>query len=158
MKHAIHPVHHAAVWVVFAVVLVVSNAALAAGLGEPFSLAVGEGETVGRVAVTFDGVSDDGRCPIGLLCFWEGDAACALSVRVNDDKPVRLTVHTSSMFGREVNYGGHTIALTTLEPYPVYLSPPPPASYVVTLVVTAQVPTDTESSTWGRIKALYAGN
>jgi hypothetical protein len=135
--------------------LTATSAAADAVVGAPFELAVGQSAKVGGVTIGFDEVPSDGRCPIGLYCFWEGDAACNLWAEAGGPERTELVVHTSDFFGRKVTYDGLDILLVALDPYPVYKDPPAPESYVVTLLVTRSTVTPTEPSTWSRIKSMY---
>ena len=138
--------------------LMVSTVVLADAVpGKPFALVVGETVEVDGMTLQFTQVRNDGRCPVGVYCFWEGDAACMLWATVPGTGERELVVHTSDFFGRSVTYAGRTITLLKLYPYPVYEEPPPaPESYVVTLVVTEdESVTPVEETTWSRIKALY---
>jgi hypothetical protein len=121
--------------------------------GAPFRLPVGQYTKVGDLVVGFGKVASDGRCPIGVVCVWEGNAECEMWAELPGSGPVEFTLHTSPMFAQVFIYQGYEIRLLLLEPYPVYQDPPPHDSYVATLVVGA--PTAVELSTWGRIKSLY---
>ena len=135
--------------------LAATGAAADAVVGAPFELAVGQSVKVGDVTIGFTAVASDSRCPIGLYCFWEGDAACNLWADADESERAELVVHTSDYFGRKVTYDKLEIQLIALDPYPVYQSPPAPDSYVITLLVTRSTVTPNEQTTWGRIKSLY---
>jgi hypothetical protein len=90
-------------------------------LNEPFSLGVGDTRKLeeSQFSITFVGVEHDGRCPIGVLCVWEGDARARFDVCANGLSQV-VTLHTA---GREdlpssIEALGRTISLVNLEPYP----------------------------------------
>lgn len=125
-------------------------------LGAPFTIRVGHSVQIGDLEVGFDAVPDDGRCAIGLLCFWEGNAVCDMWADTPKADRAEFKLNTSGMFPREAVYEGYRISLWRLDPYPVYQFPPDPNSYIATIIVTAD-PTTTpiEQTTWGRIKALY---
>ena len=88
--------------------------------------------------VTFVRVTSDSRCPKGVQCIWEGDAAVELRVAPSDGEPQTLTLHTNDRFARQAAVGGVTVALESLEPYPARDSPPAADSYTVTLRVSAR--------------------
>jgi len=130
----------------------------AAPIGEPFQIGVGTSVDVGEngLVVGFDGVPRDGRCAIGVYCFWEGDAATAMWAVLPEEHHTEFTLHTSAMFDRDAAYGGYVVTLLGLDPYPVYQKPTDPAAYVATVIVTRpSIITGAEQTTWGRIKALY---
>lgn len=135
--------------------LAATGAAADAVVGSPFELAVGQSVKVGDVTLGFTAVANDSRCPTGLYCFWEGDAACTLWADIDESERTELVVHTSDFFGRKVTYHKLEIQLVALDPYPVYQNPPAPDSYVITLLVTRSTVTPNEQTTWGRIKSLY---
>jgi hypothetical protein len=74
--------------VILAVVVAVllSTACSACGgspaLGREFKLAVGQTVSIVEegISVTFDGVSEDSRCPTGAMCIWEGRVVCDVSL------------------------------------------------------------------------------
>ncbi len=133
--------------------LAVMATALAAALLE---IPVGESRPVdGNLTVGFENVPSDGRCPIGLFCFWEGDAACSMWATLDDGSRYEFTLHTSAMFERSKDVGIYTIQLVRLDPYPVFSDPRDPEAYVSTVMVTTPGLTPVETTSWGRIKSLY---
>lgn len=140
--------------IAFAAALLTLTAA-GAPAGTIIELRPGEAKTIDGLTVGFDAVVSDGRCPIGLLCFWEGDAACTLWAQAGDSDRADLRLHTSAYFDRSATYAGRTITLQSLNPYPVYERPTDPGDYVVTLDVSGSLLTPVEGATWSRIKALY---
>jgi hypothetical protein len=85
-------------------------------------------------AVTFEKVTADSRCPIGVECFWEGDGAAWLSIRDKAGTVANDTLHTT-LDPKRTQLEKITIRLKSLEPYPVYNVPLDPTSYHVTLEV-----------------------
>ncbi|MEO5714835.1 MAG: hypothetical protein ABIT37_15250 [Luteolibacter sp.] len=45
--------------------------------------------------ITFIGVKNDSRCPMGALCIWAGDAEVLLRARVGNQPPKIISVHTN---------------------------------------------------------------
>jgi hypothetical protein len=137
-------------------VLAASTAVAQPSIGKPFDLKVGESVTVGTHGLTvgFDELVSDGRCPIGLLCFWEGDAATLLWSQRPGETRQDFQLHTYSGFKQKVSYGDYVITLVQVSPYPVYQAPTAPGDYVATIRVDGG-PSPVEASTWGGIKALY---
>jgi hypothetical protein len=106
--------------------------------GTSFQLRVGENAAVegGTVAVGFTGVSGDSRCPLGVQCFWEGDAIVSLAAIGADEGERTMQVHTSGRFPRSADYGAYTVTLESLTPTPVVGTPIAASDYVATLKVT----------------------
>jgi hypothetical protein len=96
------------------------------------------GETVriyaGDFTIAFDAVLDDSRCPLEVLCFWEGNAAVQLILTDGTGVSTPVTLQTSPG-PRMVEYQGVTISLENLKPYPTETSPEDPNQYRLVLQV-----------------------
>jgi hypothetical protein len=68
--------------------------------------------------VSFVRVSDDSRCPVGVTCFWEGDAIVHLRVEADGDSAVDLQLHANPRFSQAGRAGGLIVTLLGLEPMP----------------------------------------
>jgi hypothetical protein len=137
-------------------ILAVSVAAVPSSAG-PFDLKVGQSIEVGPDGLTvgFDRVAGDSRCPIGVLCIWEGDAAVAMWAQSDSHERMDFELHTHAFFDQHsVDFHGYVITLLLVEPYPVYEHPIPPESYSVKFIVSSDL-APVEETTWGRIKSLY---
>jgi hypothetical protein len=88
------------------------------------------------ITVTFVAVREDSRCPTGVQCIWEGDAAVGFRVARGTAEAVLLELHTSDRFARESQAHGVTIRLERLDPHPSADQPVAPNAYVATLAVT----------------------
>ena len=88
--------------------------------------------TVLRVA--FLGVESDSRCPTGVVCVWEGDAAVQLGLTAGSG-PTHLHVLHTTLEPRSVDFGGVRVTLVEAAPWPVDGQPTDPDAYVVTLRV-----------------------
>lgn len=133
-----------------------SSVAAQKPLGVPFDLAVGQSEAVGDegLRVGFSAVPLDCRCPMGALCFWEGDAVADMWA----ERPLRpradFKLHSNPTFDQDTKYEGYKIFLAAVNPYPIIDFNIDPNDYVVTVLVTkTSVPAD--GTTWGRIKSIY---
>jgi hypothetical protein len=76
----------------------------------------------------FLGVPEDSRCPAVVECFWAGDAAVAIAVSLGMGPSFPDTLHTT-LDPKAVLFGGYTITLVELTPYPQVPGPIPPADY-----------------------------
>ena len=122
----------------------------------PFNLRIGgEAVFVDDFRVGVEGITE-GRCPAGVLCIWEGDAAVDLWGRESGKSAVAFDLHTYRLFARAYDVGVHRVIMTQVVPYPSYYEPPiEPGDYVVTLLVTRLDVVEGKAPTWGRVKALY---
>jgi len=104
------------------------------------TLRVGETHEVagGKGRVTFTGVAADSRCPKGVTCVWEGDAAVDLRVQPGSAEPVTVQLHTNDRFDREATAGGLRLRLESLDPYPDADRPIPAGDYRVVLSISTQ--------------------
>ena len=127
-----------------AVVLVMSGASCASSLAGPtpsqdseIVLAPGASArlTDTNLIVYFEEVVEDSRCPTGVSCVWEGDAA----VRIRIDNPKvslsRYTLHTNSQFVREAEQDGVLLRLVDVAPHPLADRKTQPDDYRVTLSI-----------------------
>ena len=142
--------------VTMAVLAATATATAQPSIGKPFDLKVGESVTVGSQAliVGFGEMLNDGRCPLSLYCFWEGDATAQMWTNLPGESPQTFQLHTHRGLKWKFQYGAYDITLTRISPYPVDQEPIPDGIYVATVQVDGG-PAPAEISTWGRIKALY---
>ena len=118
-------------------------------------LALGEEAEVGALLLSFESILGDSRCPIDVVCFWEGDGVILVKASTLESKPVWHPLHSHQGFGNVFEYEGYKIALAKLDPQPVSDYPIPPDEYQATLRITETSTLPLEDSTWGRIKDLY---
>ena len=116
-------------------VLSVQGAAPEREPGRPFEMKPGETVTVRGVRITFDGVTEDSRCPTGAQCVWAGDAAAAFALEKSPDA-VRLTLHTSGRFQQQAEFDGLVVRLEDVKPYPKLGQTIARADYRATLLVS----------------------
>ncbi len=97
------------------------------------TLKVGEEKYVpeGNFYVRFDGVLEDSRCPVGYECLWAGNGEVALSFRIKNDWEA-FTLNTL-LEPNQIRYGGFTVLVKALDPYPVADQEIDPDLYVLTL-------------------------
>ncbi len=65
------------------------------------------------LAVRFDSIVSDSRCPADLLCNWEGDAEISLTLS-SDSGSDSFTLHTSPMFTQDTTYFDYSVELVEL--------------------------------------------
>ena len=124
--------------------------------GAPFVLGVGEAAQIGdaELSVGFEGIASDSRCPMGVLCFWEGDAVAELWLALPGEAAQHFVLHTYYDYDQMIELGAYVISLQLVTPYPDIIVPIDPATYQVTLVVE-RAPVPVTEASWGVLKALY---
>lgn len=106
--------------------------------GQPFELKAGATSRLpGGTSLKFDRVQSDSRCPLDAICVSAGNATIAVTLTGQKGAPAPRELHTQPN-GSRISYGGYTIALTELQPYPRASQPTNPADYVATFVVTVR--------------------
>lgn len=104
-------------------------------LGQPFELRPGASAILqDGLKVTFDEVSADSRCPMGVLCVWAGDAIVRVRLAPPVGSHVERELHTQ-LDGSETSYLAYAIKLVALAPYPRSDRRIPPNDYAATLIV-----------------------
>jgi hypothetical protein len=107
-------------------------------LGQPFELRAGATVNVrGSLAMRFESVAADSRCPMDALCVSAGDATLILRVSQGSNPPATAELHTQPA-GSEVVYSNFTIKLVSLGPYPRSNLQIRPEDYVATITVSAK--------------------
>ena len=104
------------------------------------TLAPGESRRVPEVeaTITFEAIVEDSRCPTGVTCIWEGDAAVSVRIEDADGKPGTYTLHTADRFEREAVHGAIRVRLISVAPHPTAEGPVKAEDYRVTLAVGRQ--------------------
>ncbi len=85
------------------------------------------------VAVRFDGVAQDSRCPADAICVTLGDAEAVFTVTQAGRPNVPLTLHTAPGEGQRAAAFGFLLTLTHLDPYPYAGRPTAPQDYRASL-------------------------
>lgn len=111
-------------------------------VGEAFALAFGQAVTIDdtNLTLSFDDVIGESRCPINVVCIWEGEATIAVGATIQADTTLlELTVPGPRPMRFENNdplpAGPYTIRLLELNPYPEEDAQPPKSSYRAVLRV-----------------------
>ncbi|MBN2095681.1 MAG: hypothetical protein JW727_06530 [Candidatus Aenigmarchaeota archaeon] len=107
--------------------------------GEEFNLSVGEhmfirGE---ELEVRFLNVTADSRCPVGLECFWMGQATVSVELLRENRSFSRfnLTHRPGNTSIATKNIAGYSVKITGIEPYPTAGRKIETSEYVASFVV-----------------------
>ena len=87
------------------------------------------------LTLTFVRLVADSRCPTGVTCIREGDAAVLVRVDRPGSAAADLTLHTSGPGSRDAVVGTTLITLIDVMPYPREDYTPRPDEYRVTLLI-----------------------
>ena len=98
--------------------------------GDSFELRAGEAIVITDTPVSFrfDSVLFDDRCPEGVECFWEGNAAVLISFTDGDDT-------LSTYYRSGITKGNYYVDLQVLTPYPKVGQQVQKDSYVARFIV-----------------------
>jgi hypothetical protein len=96
-------------------------------------LPVGRSADNGEISVTFDGVSEDSRCPTDVECVWAGNGAIRLTLTGGDETEV--VILNSTLNPREASFGPYSIGFRDLTPYPVSGEPLDPGEYAAHVAI-----------------------
>ena len=118
------------------VLLAVHAAGAAPELGQPFDLKPAEVASIEGLEITFEGVSEDSRCPRGTQCAWAGDAAASFTLQKPPAAMLQRTLHTNGRFERQIEIDGFVVRLEDVKPYPKDGAAIAPGDYRVTVVIT----------------------
>ena len=80
-------------------------------------LPVGRSADNGEIAVTFEAVSEDSRCPRDVQCVWAGNGAIHLTLTGGDE--TQVVILNSTLNPRQASFGPYTVEFRDLTPYPV---------------------------------------
>jgi hypothetical protein len=103
------------------------------------TVALAAGQTVAvtsTLAIRFDHVQTDSRCPVDAVCVWAGEAIVVLSAHVPDQADEDLPLRITGGQGSTASHGGYTIQLTRLDPAPLAGRAIPQGEYLATVRVT----------------------
>ncbi|MGH9755428.1 MAG: hypothetical protein ACREA2_21835 [Blastocatellia bacterium] len=106
-------------------------------LGQEFDLKINqkamiEGE---GLAVVFESVPEDSRCPEGVNCVWSGNAM--IRIRSSKQKQTPATIELNTDVGsKSSSYLNYEIKLVALKPRPTADKAIQPSEYKAALIVT----------------------
>jgi len=106
-------------------------------LGQEFDLKINqeamiEGE---GLAVVFESVLEDGRCPEDVTCVWSGNAKIKVRLSKQKQKPGAINLNTD-VKPMSSSYLGYEIRLVALKPLPKKDKPVQSNEYKATLIIT----------------------
>lgn len=108
-------------------------------VGQPFEVRAGETANLpDGIRLRFDRVRSDSRCPIDAVCIRAGEAVVAITLTKSGSASVEFDVQTDPPDRRSASYGGYSVALTELHPFPRSDRPVQPSDYVATFVVSVR--------------------
>lgn len=110
--------------------------AINAEMGQPFTLSVGQTARIGLLRVTFVRVLEDSRCPIDVVCVWQGNAKVQLAL-TRLGQPGRRVSLNSTLNPTEIDFKGFRVSFVDIQPAPVSNHPIARRTYQVTLRVTS---------------------
>jgi uncharacterized protein YcfL len=91
-----------------------------ASLGEEFSLLMGESVSIKgeELQIKFVEVTEDSRCPTGVVCVWEGRVSCLVEITYRESiHSIVLTEPGSTSWPSEITFEDYKITYH-VEPYP----------------------------------------
>ena len=92
----------------------------AVSLGQEFSLHIGESASIRgeKLQFRFLEVTEDSRCPTGVVCIWEGRVSCLVEITYRESlHRVELTEPSLTSWPPENTFNEYKIAYH-IEPYP----------------------------------------
>lgn len=108
-------------------------------LGDPFGLRIGETAVLddGGITLALLDIPEDSRCPVNVVCVWQGNARLAMRATVGGEAH-RFALNTAiGVVGPgEAVVGGYLVELLEVDPRPVAGEPIPRPAYRALLRVT----------------------
>lgn len=88
------------------------------------------------LVLTFDGVTEDSRCPLGVLCIRAGEAVLKMTaVRLPNHKEA-IELYAGAERPNTTSVEDFTVSVVQLSPLKRMDAPIAPSDYVVTLLVS----------------------
>jgi len=116
--------HKHLLWVLPLIMVILSgcagqSAGLKAGLGEKFTLAIGQSATITGedMEIRFVKVIGDSRCPQGVECFWAGEASSQINMTYAGTTYEKVLTQSGASTTAQTDFGNYTITFD-LKPYP----------------------------------------
>lgn len=105
-------------------------------LGQEFELKINQEATIEGegLAVAFESVLQDGRCPEGVTCVWAGNAKIKIRLSKQNQTPGAVELNTG-VKPKSSSFLDYEIKLVALNPRPKADKPVEPNEYKATLIV-----------------------
>lgn len=89
-------------------------------LGVPFEMAPGQTfqRAGGDLTITFNGISEDSRCPRGVSCVWAGQAIARFRLEADTSREIQLVMQDGQPRLAVTEALGHVFTLQEVNPYP----------------------------------------
>lgn len=102
-----------------------------------FDIAVGQEARLDGtpIVLRFRSVSNESRCPSDVQCVWAGNAVVLLGLTMGEMPAAEAALNTT-LDPKITKFGGYSVRLVGLTPYPQTGKPIPAGSYVARLEVT----------------------
>ena len=106
-------------------------------LGQEFELKINQGAAIEGegLAVAFDSVLEDGRCPEDVTCVWSGNAKIKVRLSKRKQTPGAINLNTD-VKPKSSSYLDYEIRLVALKPLPKRDKPVQKNEYKATLIIT----------------------
>lgn len=75
-------------------------------------------ESTNQFYVCFDSLINESRCPLGAMCFWQGNASVRLKFEKFNQRPILFDLDTFRSFTNDTIIDGYKFTLIDLLPYP----------------------------------------
>jgi hypothetical protein len=108
-------------------------------LNEQFTIKAGQQVAIKseKLSVQFSSVQNESRCPTGVQCVWEGNAAISIEVSKKRKKAEQAILNTNTAIQpNELAYKKYRIKLLGLNPYPRIDEKIEPKDYEAVMIVT----------------------
>ena len=89
-------------------------------LKQKLTLKVNECVSDSTISMCVDSVNSDSRCPMDVVCIWQGNAAVSVSLTLNETvHHITLNTGNTNALPADTTIQQFKISLTELAPYPV---------------------------------------
>ena len=108
-------------------------------LNEQFTIKAGRQVVIKgeKLSVRFSSVQNESRCPTGVQCVWEGNAAISIEVSKKRKKSTQAVLNTNTAIQpNELAYKKYRIKLLGLNPYPRIDEKTEAKDYEAVMIVT----------------------
>ena len=108
-------------------------------LDKEFKIKIGQRVTIQKLNIKFSALQNESRCPTGVQCIWEGNAAIAVQVSKMNKKGMKATLNTTTVIPpNELRHKGYKVRLVALNPWPNINQTIDEKDYEATLIVTKE--------------------